>query len=359
MTAAGEPRFWTREELTRDPRPVGLLLPGQGSQFAGMATGLYGADPVFTATMDEIFDLMGPQGRAIRSDWLGATGAIHIDDVRRAQPLLYAVDYALAQMVLSWGVRPVALLGHSAGELVAATLAGVFSLADAVASQMERVNQAVLIPPGGMLAVAGTEEQVRPYLVGKVAVAAVNASRQVMLAGPADELRYVENMLRSDEFIVAVVPATSPFHCPAMAPAAIACERQLAGITLNPPNETIYSGYTGEVLTEKDAVRPEFWAWQVVDTVYFGPAVDRLLSTGDMLLIEAGPGQTLTSFARRHRTVRSRASEVIPMLPTTRDSIATSDRDAVLSVAARLWTEGHNLNLGALTPLWHPAEVAV
>lgn len=331
------------------------MFPGQGSQYAGMATGLYGADPVFTSTMDDIFEAMGPEGPDIKSDWLGATDLIHIDDVRRAQPLLYAVDYAMAQMVLSWGVRPVAMLGHSAGELVAATLAGVFSLADAVASQMERVRQAVLIPPGGMLAVAGTEDQVRPYLIGKVAIAAVNAARQVMLAGPDDELSYVENMLRSDDFIVAVVPATSPFHCPAMAPAAIAAERQLAGIELRAPVQTVYSGYTGELLTEKDAVRPEFWAWQVVDTVYFGPAVDRLLSDTEMILIEVGPGQTLTSFARRHRSVRSRASEVIPMLPTTRESLAAGDRDAILSVAARLRTEGHDLNLDALAPLWRPA----
>jgi acyl transferase domain-containing protein len=262
-------------------------------------------------------------------------------------------------MVESWGVKPVALLGHSAGELVAATLAGVFSLKDAVASQMERVRQAVEIPPGGMLAVAATEDQLRPYLIGKVAIAAVNAGRQVMLAGPEDELRYVENMLRADDLIVAVVPATSPFHCPAMAPAAVKAEKQLSSITLNPPNQTIYSGYTGEIMTEKDSVRPEFWAWQVVDTVYFGPALDRLLSSqGDLLLVEIGPGQTLTSFARRHRTVRSKASEVIPTLPlpSARDDLLADDRGAALHLAARLWAEGHDLDLEAVRRLWRPAE---
>ena len=321
-----------------------------------MGTALYGTDPVFTSTMDEFFSLVGPEAEDIRSDWLGLTSLVHIDDVQRAQPLLFAVDYALAKMVESWGVKPVALLGHSAGELVAATLAGVFSLEDAVASQMERVRQAVEIPPGGMLAVAATEEQLRPYLIGKVAIAAVNAARQVMLAGPDDELSYVEKMLRSDDFIVAVVPATSPFHCPAMAPAAVAAEKQLSGITLNAPNQTIYSGYTGEIMTEKDSVRPEFWAWQVVDTVYFGPALDRLLSNGDLLMVEVGPGQTLTSFARRHRTVRSRASEVLPMLPLTRDDLLADDCSAALHLAAKLWAEGHDLDLEAVRKLWRPAE---
>lgn len=351
--------MWTPPTLTREPRPVALLFPGQGSQYAGMAAGLYGVDPVFTSTMDMILDLMGDS--SLKPDWLSGVGEIPVDDVRRAQPLLYAIDYALAQMLFGWGVRPVAMLGHSAGELVAATLAGVFSLEDAVASQMERVRQAVAIPPGGMLAVAGTEEQVRPYLIGEVAVAAVNAARQVMLAGPEDELHYVDNMLRSDDFIVAVVPATSPFHCPAMAPAAIAAEKQLATVELNPPSASakVYSGYTGELLTEKDAVRPEFWAWQVVDTVYFGPALDRMLAESDLLLVEVGPGQTLTSFARRHRTVRSKASEVIPMLPTMRDTITGGDPETILTVAARLWTEGYPLDLDALTPLYTPPLVSL
>jgi [acyl-carrier-protein] S-malonyltransferase len=147
--------------------------------------------------------------------------------------------------------------------------------------------------------------------------------------------------------VVAVVPATSPFHSPAMAPAAVAAERQLAGVSLNSPSQLMYSGYTGEVLTEKDAVRPEFWAWQVVDTVYFGPALDRLLAGGDMLLVEVGPGQTLTSFARRHRAVRSGASEVRPLLPGG----SGDDRHAALALAAHLWNEGHDLDLGALAPL--------
>lgn len=344
--------------MEKTPRPIAFLLPGQGSQYAGMGTALYGIDPVFTSTMDEFFSLVGPEAEDIRSDWLGSTSLVDIDDVQRAQPLLYGVDYALAQMVQSWGVKPAALLGHSAGELVAATLAGVFSLKDAVASQMERVRQAVAIPPGGMLAVAATEEQLRPYLIGKVAIAAVNAARQVMLAGPEDELRSVESLLRADDFIVAVVPATSPFHCPAMAPAAVKAEKQLSAITLNAPNQTIYSGYTGEIMTEKDSVRPEFWAWQVVDTVYFGPALDRLLSSGDFLLVEIGPGQTLTSFARRHRSVRSRASEVIPTLPlpSARDDLLSDDRSAALHLAARLWAEGHDLDLEAVRRLWRPAE---
>lgn len=207
------------------PRPVALLFPGQGSQHAGMAAGLYRREPVFTAAVDAALSHMGEEGPRIRADWLDpARAAIGIDDVRRAQPLLFAIDYALGCLVLSWGVRPTALLGHSAGELVAATFAGVVSLRDAVAMVLARVREAVKIPAGGMLAVAASEEQVLPYLTADVAVAAVNANQQVMLAGSKDPLTEVAARLKADGHTVVTVPATSPFHSPAMAPASDAVE---------------------------------------------------------------------------------------------------------------------------------------
>jgi len=107
-------------------RPVALLFPGQGAQYARMAAGLYGHSDVFTGVMDDAFRLLGTQGESIRSDWLHSESPETVDDVTRAQPLLYAVDYALGRLVMSWGIEPAAMLGHSVGEMAAATLAGVF-----------------------------------------------------------------------------------------------------------------------------------------------------------------------------------------------------------------------------------------
>ncbi|MEU1280344.1 acyltransferase domain-containing protein [Streptomyces sp. NPDC005805] len=334
------------------PRPVALLFPGQGSQHHAMAAGLYGREPVFTAAVDAVVSHMGPEGPAITADWLtDAAPAIDIDDVRRAQPLLFAVDYALGRMVLSWGVRPVALLGHSAGELVAAALAGVMPLPDAVRMVMARVREAVKIPPGGMLAVAASAEAVRPYLTADVAVAAVNANQQVMLAGSAEPLTGVEAALRADGFTVVTVPATSPFHSPAMAPASDALEAEYAGIPFREPSLPLYSGYTGGLMRAEDARSPRFWARQVTDTVHFLPALDELLAADDVLLVEAGPRQTLTAFARRHRAVRLGASAALALLPA-RPGTREADRQSVLNAAARLWTEGHAPNPEALSRLW-------
>ncbi|MCX4970546.1 acyltransferase domain-containing protein [Streptomyces sp. NBC_00654] len=339
-----------------NPRPVALLFPGQGSQHTAMACGLYTHEPVFTEAVDTVLDLMGDEGAAVRADWLAPRErAIGIDDVRRAQPLLFAVDYALGKVIMSWGVRPTALLGHSAGELVAATFAGVMSLEDAVMMMRERVRHALSVPAGGMLAVAASEAQLRPYLVGEVAIAAVNTGLQTMLAGPAEQLLSVRKRLQADGHTVMPVPATSPFHSPAMAPAADAIEREYARIGFRPPRLALYSGYTGELMSERDALSPRFWARQITDTVYFRPALDQLLAAQDMLLVEAGPLQTLTAFARRHPAVRSGASAVVPMLPA-RPQGQAADRRSLLGAVARLWTEGHDLNAASLSQLWADGE---
>lgn len=334
------------------PRPVALLFPGQGSQHHAMAVGLYGREPVFTAAFDAALSHMGDEGPRIRADWLtDGRPLIPVDDVRRAQPLLFAVDYALGRMVIGWGVRPTAVLGHSAGELVAATIAGAVALPDAVAMVMERVREAVKIPSGGMLAVAAEEHRLRPYLRDDVAIAAVNANQQTMLAGSAEPLAEIAQALRADGHTVVTVPATSPFHSPAMAPASEAVEAAYRDIPLRPPTLPLYSGYTGELLRPEEAVSPRFWARQITDTVYFKQALESLLAADDMLLVEAGPRQTLTAFARRHRAVRLGASAAVPLLPG-RPGTAEADRQSVLTAAARLWTEGHVPSPVALSALW-------
>ncbi|WP_205622927.1 acyltransferase domain-containing protein [Sciscionella marina] len=324
---------------------VALLFPGQGAQQRGMATGLYGWAPVFTKVIDSVFGLMGTEGKRIRADWLGICSLIDIDDVRRAQPLLFAVDYALARMVLSWGVTPVALLGHSAGELVAATLAGVFTLEEAVRVLLGRVRAAANGPEGGMLAVAAGADDLLRYLTGDVAVAAVNGPRQTMLAGTTEHLRSVDERLRADDFTVRAVPARNPFHSPAMGPVGREAKRAVEKIPLRAPESLIYSGYTGFPLGAAEARDPEFWSRQLTDPVYFGPALDRLLARRELSLIEAGPGQTLTTFARRHRALRSGRSESIPLSPVHPDHEA--DRQALLAVADRF---GASENLAA-TPI--------
>jgi malonyl CoA-acyl carrier protein transacylase len=332
-------------------RPVALLFPGQGAQYPRMGAGLYDHDPVFTAALDTFFALWGDGGARLRDEWLSADPDVPFDDGSRAQPLLFGVGYALGAMVRSWGVRPVALLGHSAGEMVAATLGGAFSLPAAVALMRARVTEVVRTPPGGMLAVAATADELQPYLsldpTGQVAVAAVNAPRQTMLAGPAEALAVVQEKLREQGYVCRLAKARQAFHSPTVAAASLATRPAVEAARPGPPVDTVYSAYTGRLLDDATAADPMFWTTQIADPVLFWPALDALLGTGDLLVVEAGAGQGLTNVARQHRAVRSKASDVVGLLPAA-PGTPEADRRAVLAVAARLWTEGHYLRWDAL-----------
>jgi acyl transferase domain-containing protein len=323
-------------------RPVALLFPGQGAQHLRMAAGLYGSEPGFTDAMDDLFTLLGPDGPALRADWLSGDPRISIDEVSRAQPLLLGVGHALARTLIGWGVQPGALLGHSVGETVAAVVAGVLTLTDAVAAMRHRMAASRTLPPGGMLAVGASADTLRPYLRGQVVIGAVNSPRQAVLAGPAAELAEVAGALRAAGHLVVPVPSPVGFHSPAVEELAESGLAVLRDVAFRPPSIPLYSAYTCAPLTPEQARDPRFWARQVADPVLFWPALSRLLGDNDFLLVEAGPGQGLITAARRHRSVVKGDSAVVAALPA-RAGAPEADRAALLGTAARLWTEGHDV----------------
>ncbi|GAA2719582.1 MULTISPECIES: acyltransferase domain-containing protein [Streptomyces] len=325
----------THDTVRGNPgRPVALLLPGQGSQHVRMAAGLAGAEPVFDRAMGEALAALGESGAGLRSAWLHEDRPSVIDHVTHSQPLLFALDYALGKLVLSWGVRPVALLGHSIGEVAAAVLAGVFTLADAAAMVHDRVGRLAAAPPGGMVAVAASPQEVAPFLGDGVVVGAVNAPRQTVLAGPDGPLRAAADALRGAGFIARPVAATTAFHSPVLAPALRGAAEAIAALPVAAPRIPVVSGYTGRRLSLQEAAEPDFWARQPMAPVMFWPALEFLLAE-DLLLIEAGPGQGLAQLARRHPAVRSGRSAVLALLPPG-PGPGDADRAAVRAAAAVL-----------------------
>lgn len=327
--------------MSRRREPV-LLFPGQGAQHARMAAGLYGADPVFSATVDRVLELFADDGR-LRDTWLAADPGPELHHVTRAQPLLFTIGYALGRMVLSWGVRPAALLGHSVGELVAATLAGIFELPDAVAVMRDRVERLAATPAGGMVTVAATEPEIRTVLSRHpaVAVGAVNAPRQTVLAGFREPIEEVSRDLRAGGFTVLSVAATSAFHSPALLPL-FSDPGPLGAIALHPPRIPMWSAFTvGEVAGAAVQDRP-MWATQPVAPVWFWPTLDKLLRSGRYFVTEVGPGQSLATVARRHPEVKRGTSAVGALLPVRPGPVA-ADIESVHRWVAQFRGEGHEV----------------
>ncbi|MEU3793620.1 acyltransferase domain-containing protein [Streptomyces fructofermentans] len=337
--------------------PVALLLPGQGSQHRRMAAGLYGHEPVFTEAMDEFFAAAGAEGGPMRDDWLAELPVTDMDHVTRSQPLLFAVDHALGRLVLSRGVRPAALLGHSIGELAGAALAGVFDPRDAAGLVLDRIRRLAAAPPGGMLAVAASTREVAPYLSGDVVVGAVNAPRQTVLAGPDAPLDAIGRALREAGFVCRRVPSLSAFHSPVLEPACRGAAERFAAVRRGRPAVPVHSAYTAAPLTESDIDDPRFWARQPVAPVLFWPALEGLLATGDHLLVEVGPGQGLSQLARRHPAVRRGSSAVVSLLPA-RPGPPEADRAAWEAALERIAAAGHPVGGGSdgrARPQWSAA----
>ncbi|MBP5939983.1 acyltransferase domain-containing protein [Streptomyces acidiscabies] len=307
-------------------RRIALLLPGQGAQHPGMAVDLHAREPAFAAAVDALFEQLGEEGRRLRSLWLSGQPGGALDEAAVAQPLLFAIGYALGRCLAEeYGVRPVAYLGHSVGELTAAALAHVFDGAGAARVMAARAHAVRGLPDGGMLAVAASPARLGPFVdppdrADGVVVAAENAPAHTVLAGPQPRLSQVGAALREAGIAWRPVPAGQPFHSPAARPAAQVFEADLGRFPLRVPDTPVWSTRTARPVRPEEAVDPEFWAGQLAAPVLFRQALDALLTDGDPLtLVDVGPSQSLAVFARRHPAVRGGSSAVIPLLPPGRD----------------------------------------
>ncbi|MFJ2638302.1 SDR family NAD(P)-dependent oxidoreductase [Streptomyces sp. NPDC087511] len=343
-----DPQATALTATTRDRTgEVAFLFPGQGSQHAGLAFDLYDHEPAFAESFDTVLDLFEAQDLPVRRWWRDAARDDDLQDTLRAQPLLFAVEYALARMWLSWGVRPTALLGHSIGEVAAAAVSGVMSLQDAVRVVAVRARAMDRMPAGGMLAVAGPVEEVRGLLTGGVHIAVVNGPRQVVVASAPEALKEFAAAARTAGLASRRVPTSHAFHSPAMTEAAEEYRAALAALELNPPRIPLYSAATGALMTDRQATDPAFWADQLTGPVRFGYALDTLLADADRTLLEVGPSRTLTALARQHPDVKAGRHVVAATLPQRR-SESPGDRRSVLTALGVVWTDGHEIDWDAV-----------
>lgn len=312
---SGSSRPRVLRPLTGDENPeVAFAFPGQGTLYSRMGHDLYDASPVFRAAVDQCLELFGDRGTEL-GDLLRASEDLdEITGTAVAQPLLAIVGYALTEMWRSWGVTPARVLGHSIGELVAATVAGVFTPEDMARLVLARADAMQAMPTGAMAAVFCSHERITDRLPEGLTIAAVNSGDETVVAGPADVLNGFLADLGRDGLKATGLRTSHAFHSPSMAEAARVFEKAFAGVELRPPVLPVISAATGSVLTPEEATDPHFWAVQLVRPVWFAKALETLGGIGAHLLLEMGPGETLSVLARRAPAFTGSGGGAVPVL---------------------------------------------
>ncbi|HWV38894.1 MAG TPA: amino acid adenylation domain-containing protein [Vulgatibacter sp.] len=297
-------RVSSRRAATPPPKPA-FLFPGQGAQSVGMGEGLYRWDPTFRSVVDRCAGLLEEKlGRDLRDVLYPAPGGEEeaADLLRQTsftQPALFVVEYALAQIWLGWGIRPEAMAGHSVGEFVAACIAGVFSLEDALALVAERGRLMQSLPPGGMLSVRASADAIRERLPPDLAIASLNAPTQCVVAGPVEALESLCKDLEAEDVACRPLVTSHAFHSPMMDPVVEPFEEAVRSVRLHAPRLPIVSTVTGGWMSEREATDPGYWSRHLREPVRFADALGVLLEEPSRLLLEVGPRATLTTLARQ------------------------------------------------------------
>ena len=326
---------------------VAFLFAGQGAQYPGMCAALYRQFPVFRERMDECDELLRDAlGRSVRAMVLGEDPAA--DDIHQTlytQPALFALEYALAALWMSWGVKPAVMIGHSIGEVVAATMAGVFRLPDAIklVTARARLMQSVTAP-GGMAAVTAPAAEIAPLIsqYDDLALGAINAPRQCVISGGQDSLVKAQAELTGRGYSVKPITVSHAFHSPLMREVAEMFRDELAGISFREPRLALISNVTGQAVGPGVVTSADYWVRHIVEPVNFHAGMLAAGQADTRVFVEIGPSSALSSLAKE--SVPD-SGQLWVTSASTSDTDGTSIRRAVAQLyragAALSWTAYH------------------
>ncbi|MEC5144147.1 SDR family NAD(P)-dependent oxidoreductase [Chitinophaga sp. 212800010-3] len=330
----------TRKTSESKRVPV-FMYPGQGSQYVGMAGELYDKLSVFRTAVDKCLQLLSTSLATDIKRVIMAAGDIDVTETRLTQPLLFVIQYALSSVLITLGVKPVVMIGHSLGEYVAACISGVFCLEDALKIVEKRGLLMQQSQVGSMIAVSLNEEEIQPYLLSGVALAAVNGRRHCVLSGSHENIATVEKLLEADNVVQKKLHTDRAFHSELMNEVLEEFEELLTGVKFSRPEIPFISGLTGTYITATEATDALYWVQHLRHTIRFGDGLQALESLKDKIFIEVGTSKALSSYVRESAEGKGNP-EIVSLLRHPREKV--SDMAFFLKAVGSLWLSGHKIN---------------
>jgi malonyl CoA-acyl carrier protein transacylase/acyl carrier protein len=326
---------------------VVFMFPGQGPQYVNMGRELYDEEPIFRQQVDTCAALLVPylhrDLREVIYPPIGkeATAQDQLEHMLLAQPAIFVIEYALAQLWLQRGIRPAAMIGHSIGEYTAACLAGVLSLQDALFLVALRGRLMDQLENGAMLAVSLSEEEVLPLLGARLSMAAHNSMSDCVVSGPADDIGDLQRSLTEQEIPCQVLHVSRASHSQMLEPVLAQFTREVSKLRLHPPTLPYISNLTGQWITEQEVTDPEYWTRHWRQTVRFAEGIQLLLDVPATILLEVGPGRSLSTLAQRMADRHKAQSLPWLILSSLRHPQAPiSDMAFLLNTCGQLWCAG-------------------
>jgi len=350
-------RLFSAEREVKN-RPVAFLFSGQGSQYPNMGKELYETEVVFRESLDQCFSLLKPH---LTADLRGLLYPAHdriesatteLNQTANTQPALFAVEYSLARLWMHWGIQPDGMMGHSIGEYVAACLAGVFSLEDALKLVAIRGRLMQQLPSGAMLSVLLPEAETRSLMLpgSGLSIAAVNAASACVVSGSHAAIDGLERVVVEKKIACRRLHTSHAFHSEMMDPILGAFGDAVRSVTLHPPVLPYVSNVTGNWITAADAADPAYWVRHLRQAVRFADGAAELLKDKTRICLEVGPGNALTQLVAQHPS-KGMDRPVLQSLPHPKND-PQKDREFALITAGKLWIEGAHIDWAGM----HSAE---
>ncbi|MBW4506975.1 MAG: SDR family NAD(P)-dependent oxidoreductase [Scytonematopsis contorta HA4267-MV1] len=346
-----EKRVFTYFQKSTHPS-ITFMFPGQGAQYVNMGKELYQHEPTFRDQVDRCCLILNPYlGLDLRSllypkESESKETAERLRQTNITQPALFVVEYALAQLWISWGIPPSAMIGHSIGEYVAACLANVMSLEDALALVVMRGLLMQQMPSGAMLSVSLPETEVINLLnenlsLENLSLAAINAPSSCVISGTHAAIETFKEQLIVKGIKYSYLHTSHAFHSQMTEPVKERFIQEIQKIKLNPPQIPFISNVTGTWITPQEATDPNYWGRHLRQTVHFSGGINKLLEEKNCILLEVGPARTLSTFAKQH--IVDKAEQIV-LSSLRHPQEEKSDVFFLLNTLGNLWLAGVNIN---------------